>query len=78
MKNPIYVYLIEQVNISPLEKTEHKAIKWSPFGFFMLEQEAKEFCERKGKFYTSKDCPFIKEYIREYRFTKINLLHVKV
>lgn len=77
-KNPVYVYLIEQVFVDSGEKIECKAIKWKACGFLMNENEAIELCKKKGKFYTNKDSIFIKEYLRQYRYSKINFINIKV
>lgn len=64
------VYLIEKISIDPSENIPCNAVEYSPFGFTLDEEMAKNFCE-KGRQYTDKDCWAIMDTMPEYRYKPI-------
>lgn len=48
-----WIFLIEKGWIDPMENRD--AYGYTPFGYVLTEQDAREFCESKG-YWTDKDC----------------------
>ena len=65
------IYLLEKGWIDPMENRD--ADGYDPYGYFITEDEAKEFCESKG-YWTRKDCWSIMEKMPKYRYKKIKYL----
>lgn len=66
-------YLIEKIDINPMENYPQRAVWYDVIGYVESEEQAKGICNT-GRMFTRKDCWAIYKDLPEFKYTPIQNL----